>query len=218
MKNKVSVGEYLAFLSLKYEIDPDKFFHALSSAWKNRHATCGELAIQSRDETQDKVIFLMTKNSKVVSQFPIPKEFLLGRVNPLRELSGTGLARRSVIRKPETPCSSYIKDLKVGMKKINLSAKISEIPKPTLVFTRFGNYASVANAIVTDETGTIKLCLWNEQIKIVSVGDFIRIENAHLSVFRGERQLRIGKKGKLSIVDGLERAKISELNANGGGS
>ena len=91
-----------------------------------------------------------------------------------------------------------IKDLRNGMKKVNLKATVLEIARPMLVFTRFGNYASVANALITDETGTIKLCLWNEQIDYVSVGDTVQIENAHVSTFRGERQLRIGRKGMLS--------------------
>ena len=78
-----------------------------------------------------------------------------------------------------------------------MKAKVVEIAKPTVVFTRFGNYASVANALLADETGTIKLCLWNEQIDAISVGDIVQIENASTSTFRGERQLRIGKNGIL---------------------
>jgi replication factor A1 len=88
------------------------------------------------------------------------------------------------------------------MKKVNLKAKVLEIAKPTLVFTRFGNYASVANALVSDETGMIKLCLWNEQISSLSIGDTVQIENGNISMFRGERQLRVGRKGTLRILDG----------------
>jgi len=208
LRNKVSIGEYLAFLSLKYEIDPDNFFHALNSAWEKKTAICGELLIQCRSKTQDKITFLMTRGSKVVSQFPIPKQFLLEQANPIKTYRRTGLPFRRIIRKPERPYASYIKDLKVGMKKINLKAKVLEIPKPTLVFTRFGNYASVANASVTDETGTIKLCLWNEQISTVSVGDIVQVENAHMSIFRGQPQLRIGKNGKLNIIKQMETPKL----------
>lgn len=86
------------------------------------------------------------------------------------------------------------------MKKVNLKAKVLEIAKPTLVFTRFGNYANVTNALIADETGTIKLCLWNEQIDAVSIGDTVQIENASTSTFRGEKQLRIGKKGLLRSI------------------
>jgi len=208
LRNKVSVGEYLAFLSLKYEVDPDQLFHALCLAWENLKATCGELLIQCRSKTQDKAVFLMTKDSKVVSQFPIPREFLFEKANPIRTLQRAEMFGRRAIKKPETTYSFQIKDLRVGMKKISLTAKVLEIPKPTFVFTRFGNYASVANASVADETGTVKLCLWNEQIEAVSTGDMIQIENAHMSLFRGERQLRIGKNGKLNIVEKLGSAKL----------
>ncbi|MEM2972459.1 MAG: DNA-binding protein [Candidatus Bathyarchaeia archaeon] len=94
-----------------------------------------------------------------------------------------------------------IRDLRIGMKKVNLKAKVLEIAVLTLVFTRFGNYASVANAVIADETGTIKLCLWNEQIDAMSIGDTIQIENASTSTFRGEKQLRIGKKGILRNIN-----------------
>ena len=208
MRNKVSVGEYLAFLSLKYEVDPDQLFHALCLAWENLKATCGGLHIQCRSKTQDRAVFLMTKDSKVVSQFPIPREFLFEKANPIRTLQRAEMFGRRAVKKPEVAYCFQIKDLRVGMKKISLTAKVLEVPKPTFVFTRFGNYASVANASVADETGTVKLCLWNEQIEAVSTGDMIQVENAHMSLFRGERQLRIGKNGKLSILEKMDSAKL----------
>jgi replication factor A1 len=55
--------------------------------------------------------------------------------------------------------------------------------------------------VIGDETGTIKLCLWNEQIASVSVGDTVWIKNANMSSFKGEKQLRIGKKGTVSTQD-----------------
>jgi replication factor A1 len=90
------------------------------------------------------------------------------------------------------------------MKQINLRAKVLKIPKPKCVFTRFGNYAVVTNALIADETGNIKLCLWNEQIGSISEGDIIQIENAHTSMFKGEQQLRIRQNGKLSVIGSTE--------------
>jgi replication factor A1 len=55
--------------------------------------------------------------------------------------------------------------------------------------------------LIADETGTIKLCLWNGQIATVSAGDTVQIENAQVSVFRGERQMSLGKTGTLSNVE-----------------
>jgi replication factor A1 len=54
-------------------------------------------------------------------------------------------------------------------------------------------------ASIADETGTIKLCLWNGQIGSVSVGDTVQIKNARVSAFRGERYMSLEKTGTLNI-------------------
>ncbi len=93
-----------------------------------------------------------------------------------------------------------IKDLKNGMKKVEVEGKIVEKSEPREVASRFKNETyNVADAVVADETGTIKLTLWNEQIGQVNVGDVIKIENGYVTSFRGEIQLNIGKYGNLTI-------------------
>ena len=54
-------------------------------------------------------------------------------------------------------------------------------------------------ASIADETGTIKLCLWNGQIGSVSVGDTVQIENARVSAFGGEKQMSLEKTGTLNV-------------------
>ncbi|MBX5326829.1 MAG: hypothetical protein ACQXXH_03445 [Candidatus Bathyarchaeia archaeon] len=209
IRNKVSRGEYLAFLSAKYDIDPDKLFYGLISAEKEWKSECGDLSIECRGVRENKIVFLLTEDSKVVAQFSLSREFLLEKLNPIKNLGRNMLLRRYLVKEQKKSRSFGIKDLRVGMKQVNLRAKVLKISKPTLVFTRFGNYASVANALIADDTGTIKLCLWNEQIGIVSVGSMVQIENANVSTFRGERQLRVGKKGKLVSAVGLEPKMIA---------
>jgi replication factor A1 len=201
LRSKVSAGEYLAFLSIKYEVDPDALFDALKSAWETKKATCTKLSIQCRGKTQDKAMFLILKDSTVVAQFPISNEFLLERNNPIKDLMKNDMIRRRLNKKDNESHSIPIRDLRTGMNNVNLRAKVLEMPRPKLVFTRFGNYSSVTSALIADETGTIKLCLWNEQIKSISNGDSIQIENARTSTFRGERQINIGKKGTLSTLE-----------------
>jgi ssDNA-binding replication factor A large subunit len=94
-----------------------------------------------------------------------------------------------------------IGDLKSGMKRIDLRARILEIPRSRNVITKFGNFATVTNASIADETGSIQLPLWNNQIDTVSVGDIIQVENARVVTFRGERQLRVGRGGQLSVIE-----------------
>jgi len=74
--------EYLARISVKNEIDSDKFFSFLD-AFEHVEATCGELSIECRVKTRDYAIFLITNSHKVVAQFPMPKH-ILAQTNPLR--------------------------------------------------------------------------------------------------------------------------------------
>jgi len=201
LRKSSSTEEYLAFLTAKYEVDPDDFFYALVKAEENGNSATGNFSIECRSKTQDKAMFLILKGSKVVAQFSVCKEFLLEQSNPIRNLMKTAMIRRYVNRKNKLPIILPIRELQAGMVQVSLKARVLEIPEPTLVFTRYGNYASVANALIADETGTIKLCLWNEQIRKISPGDTIQIENARASTFKGEKQLRIGKKGTLTNVD-----------------
>jgi replication factor A1 len=99
-----------------------------------------------------------------------------------------------------------VSELRSGMKRINLKAKVLEIPKPAQVHTQFGNTAMVVNALIGDETGTIKLCLWEGQINTVALSDEIEIRNAQVCLFRGEKQLRLGKNGGLTVLKNAESA------------
>jgi len=197
MRSKLYPSEYLALLTMKYDVDADKFFDALVSAGKKRKTKCGTLSIEYRAKLNRNVIFLITQNSKVVAQFKIPEEFLQKKKNPIKEAKNNYLNNKYPTKQAAEPHPLQIKDLRVGMKKVNLKAKVIEISKPKYVVTKFGNHASVANATVKDNTGKIKLCLWNDQIDTVTVGDTIQIENARISAYRNERQMRIGKNGKL---------------------
>jgi replication factor A1 len=200
MRSKLDPSEYLALLTMKYDIDVDNFFNALISAEKNQKSECGSLSIKCRTKQKNNVFFLITQNSKVVAQFKIPEELLSKTKNPIKEARNTYLNDKYPVKKDAEPQSFQIKDLRVGMKKVNLKAQIVEISKPKFVVTKFGNHASVANALVTDGTGKIKLCLWNDQIESVSAGDTVQIKNARVSAFRNERQMRIGKNGVLRVA------------------
>lgn len=202
------MGEYLACLSVKYEVEPGKLFGAMVSASENRESTCGDLSIICRSKLQDKTVLLITNGPKVVAQFPVSEAFLSERDNPIEIGRRTDMLRVHLRQRIKEPHFYCVGDLRTGMKRVILKAKVLEIAKPSLVFTKYGNYAKVANASIADETGTIKLCLWNEQITSISVGDTVQIENANVSMFRGERQLRIGKHGT------LHRAEDVILNKN----
>ena len=157
--------------------------------------------IKWRGETRERIMFLILAESKVVSQFSVLKQFLLETGHPIRDFMETDKIRRFLAKRARKPSVLPIKDLRSGMTQISLKAKVLEIAKPNVVYTRYGNYVSVANALITDETGTIRLSLWNEQINSISAGDTIQIENARACTFRGQRQLNVGRKGLLTTID-----------------
>jgi replication factor A1 len=93
-----------------------------------------------------------------------------------------------------------IKDLQDGMKRVSIEAKVTEKSDPREVTSRFKDQTlKVADAIIADETGQIKLTLWNEQIDQVNVDGVVKVENGYVTSFRGEIQLNVGKYGKLVV-------------------
>jgi len=204
MKRKKSAGEYLAFLSAKYEVDADTFFCALLSAGENRKSKCGNLSIECRGKLKGRIIFLITDDSGVVAQLAVSENFLAKEGNPLRNFMATDMIRKYTAKKTRSPISYSIQDLRAGMNRVNLKAKVLEVTPPKQVFTRYGNYASLAKAVIADETGRIKLCLWNAQIDAVSAGATVQIENARTSTFKGERQLSLGKTGTVTNIEHFE--------------
>ncbi|MFA5572120.1 MAG: DNA-binding protein [Crenarchaeota archaeon] len=93
-----------------------------------------------------------------------------------------------------------IKDLQDGMKRVSVEAKVVEKGDVREVKSRYKDETyRIVDAVVADETGSIKLTLWNEQIEQVNVGDNLKIENGYVTSFKGENQLNVGKFGKLSV-------------------
>jgi replication factor A1 len=189
---------------VKYEVDPEKFLHALRLALEHKKSRCAKLSIQCRGKIKDKFIFLVMRGPEIVAQFPIEEEFLLNRSNQLRNFMETDRIRRHQAKKVQIATANFIKDLRIGMNHVNLKVKILEVAEPKHVVTRYGDHASFAKALIADDTGTIKLCLWNGQIGSVSAGDTVQIENAQVSTFRGERHMSLGKKGTVSNVEILK--------------
>jgi replication factor A1 len=76
-----------------------------------------------------------------------------------------------------------------------------DVSSPREVSLRTGGQARVADATLRDESGTIKLSLWDAQIDAVSKGIRVKVTNGYINTFRGERQLNVGRYGKLDILE-----------------
>jgi len=93
-----------------------------------------------------------------------------------------------------------IKDLTDGLRRVDVVAKVIEKSDTREVRSRYRDETyQVADAVISDETGTIKLVLWNKQIDQVNVDNTVKIENGYIRSFRGEIQLNVGKYGTLTV-------------------
>jgi len=94
-----------------------------------------------------------------------------------------------------------IKDLRNGLKRVDVEGKVLEKTATREVTSRYKNETlRVATAIISDDTGQIKLTLWNDQIEEVNENDTVKIENGYVTSFRGEIQLNVGKYGQLTVM------------------
>jgi replication factor A1 len=82
-----------------------------------------------------------------------------------------------------------------------IEGSIDSISEPRTVNLKTGGQAQVADAMLKDDTGQIKLTLWDAQIKMVKQGSKVRIENGYITTFRGENALNVGKYGKLTVLE-----------------
>jgi replication factor A1 len=192
------VLENLARIGVLHKVDASEFFNRIVEAWNHEGSECEQVIIECRKRTKNSAIFLFTTNRKVVAQFPISITILQGK-NQLESYTKTILARISSVKNFEG-LNSKIGDLKVGMKKVSLKAEVLEIPKSKIVYTRYGTTACISNALIRDETGSMKMSLWNQQINMVHKGDVIDVKNGTVAWFSGERQLRLGRSGSLCVI------------------
>lgn len=74
-----------------------------------------------------------------------------------------------------------------------------------------GGYSTnkVADALVGDETASVYLTLWNENIEEISEGDTLNINNGYVKLLRGNMRLNIGKYGSYEV---LSESPIEEVN------
>lgn len=100
-----------------------------------------------------------------------------------------------------------IVDLKPRQGNVDLVVEVIE-KEDAREFNKFGKTGKVCNAVVQDETGKVKLTLWNDDCDKVNVGDKVHIINGWVGEYQGEMQLTTGKFGKMEIVGKAEGTPV----------
>ncbi len=196
-----AVIENLAFLSVKHGVFLAELYQSIASARREGKSFCEKLSIECRGRADGEAIFLITKEGKVVAQFRIPEDLLSRENIRFDSWMDTDKIRKQLSKQNSvSPHSTLIQNLRHGMKKVNLEAEVLETQKPQLIHTQFGNSVWLTKAVISDETGRIRLSLWGKQSSLTLVGDIVEIRNAAVRTFKGETQLNLGNNGSIRAV------------------
>jgi len=93
-----------------------------------------------------------------------------------------------------------ISELKAKMGSVSIEATVDDIEEPRTM-NKYGRTLRLANATISDDSGSIALTLWNDQIDQVQKGVKIKIENGYVNEWQGKIQLTLGKFGKMTVLD-----------------
>jgi len=92
-----------------------------------------------------------------------------------------------------------INELTPGTGNVNLEAEVVGIEPPREI-NKMGRNLRVANATIQDDSGTITLVLWNDQIDQVKEGSKVKITNGYVNTWQDKAQLTLGKFGKMDVL------------------
>ena len=198
---KPTLEDQLAFISTQHDLYPTELFDALVQARDEDKTAVGDLTVEYRGNIGNQAIFLIKKDTQVIAQFRVPQDTLSRTDVSFDSAMESGRVRKEIARQMPAPTHHKIEDLRIGMKKVNVIAIVKEVAQPSRVQTQFRDNAVVSNAVIEDDTGKILLCLWDQQVDTVHVGDTIEVKGAHVAQFKGERQLRLGKNGSITILE-----------------
>ncbi len=93
-----------------------------------------------------------------------------------------------------------ISELKVGSVNGEVSGEIIDLEDARDVINKYGVKMKVASGTLKDDSGNIKLTLWNDDAGKFKVGDKVKITNGWVSEFKGTKQISSGKMGKIEKI------------------
>ena len=106
---------------------------------------------------------------------------------------------------------SYMKveSLKPSFRNVNLIVKIIGVGSSRVFFSRRDRREhTVADVFVGDETGSVLMTLWDDQIGRFKVGDVIEIKNGYTTLYKGSLRLNVGRTGSIEKTD----TELGEIN------
>jgi replication factor A1 len=110
---------------------------------------------------------------------------------------------------PQVPASVKVDTLNPQSRQLNLTVKVVSKGEVRDTISRAdGTSHKVVDALVGDETGSIYMTLWDDNIEKVKEGDVIDVKNGYVSLFKGSMRLNIGRFGSFETSQGT----VAEVN------
>jgi replication factor A1 len=111
------------------------------------------------------------------------------------------LAVEGFFESKRQPVEAKVGELTPQSRAVNVTAKVvSKSEVRDIPMGRDGSPHKVCDALVGDETGSIYLTLWDDNIEKVNENDTVRVENGYVTLFKGNMRLNVGKYGKLGMA------------------
>src|SRR2546430_7553407 len=101
----------------------------------------------------------------------------------------------------EDKAMTKVKDLTPSTKQVNVRVKVLGLSEEREITSKFGEARKLVEAPVGDETGTVLLTLWNDQIGNVHKDETLLIDNGYVTLVRGHIRLNVGKYGTMTKSD-----------------
>jgi ssDNA-binding replication factor A large subunit len=134
----------------------------------------------------------------------------------LTEQGASFMVQKELGLKQEAGVESKVGELSDGMKGIDLTGEIKAI-FPVKEFEKNGKTGKLKSFILTDDTGEVRITLWNDQVEKydLSVGSKIKILNGIVSAYNEKKQVGLGFNGEVEIIEKKELSfdDLSNLKA-----
>ena len=155
-------------------------------------------------ERDDAVEILNGRMRKGLSGEPEIHVSQTSEINRLESTEGLGLPKL-VTRK--------IRDLVPGLMSVDILARVAVLGQERIFQRQSGEEGKVADATIMDETGSIRLSMWDEKAEILKqfkTGDILLLRGAYTREgFNGSIALNLGKLGTVTIDPDI--AGVEEL-------
>lgn len=103
-----------------------------------------------------------------------------------------------------------IGDLTTYSRGVNTVAKVISKTEVREVTSRSdGSSHRVCEALIADETGSVYMSLWDDNVDSVVEDQVLQVSNGYINLFRGSMRLNIGKYGSYEEV---EEAPFADVN------